>query len=251
MLKSVYGEECLSRTSVFEWRKRFKAGRESLQDDERKGRPSASRTEESTDDIQKCLAEDRIFSVRMLEEMRGINRETVRKILVDDLKTKKVCARSVPHLLRTSSKSSIFFKFGLNHECNVLRATILYSYFYYFIASKSKLCYDRRSVGQSILVSSTHLVLTTRFLLLSDSLGLLMWRALYNEGTGLSFTITVGLRQRSHSRVRVSWKLRPYFTVSDSRLHFSSPLTTCRATVEVFEPASTREIKSTLTIQPN
>jgi hypothetical protein len=37
--------------------------------------------------------------------------------------------------------------------------------------SKSKLCYDRRSVGQSVLVSSTHLGLTTRFLLLSDSCG--------------------------------------------------------------------------------
>jgi hypothetical protein len=37
--------------------------------------------------------------------------------------------------------------------------------------SESKLCYDRRSVGQSVLVSSTHLGLTTRFLLLSDSCG--------------------------------------------------------------------------------
>jgi hypothetical protein len=33
---------------VSELHKRFKAGRESLQDDVRKGRPSASRTEEST-----------------------------------------------------------------------------------------------------------------------------------------------------------------------------------------------------------
>jgi hypothetical protein len=50
------------------------------QDDERKSRPSTSRTKESTEDIQKCLAEDRILSVRMLEEMAGINRETVREI---------------------------------------------------------------------------------------------------------------------------------------------------------------------------
>jgi hypothetical protein len=35
MLKSAYGEECLSRTNVFEWHKRFKEGRESLEDDER------------------------------------------------------------------------------------------------------------------------------------------------------------------------------------------------------------------------
>jgi transposase len=33
------GEECSSRTSASEWHKRFKEGRESLQDDERKGRP--------------------------------------------------------------------------------------------------------------------------------------------------------------------------------------------------------------------
>jgi hypothetical protein len=46
MLKSGYGEEFLPTTSVFEWHTRFKEGRESLQDDERKGRPSTSRTEE-------------------------------------------------------------------------------------------------------------------------------------------------------------------------------------------------------------
>jgi hypothetical protein len=39
-----------------------------------------------------------------------------------------------------------------------------------------------------------------------------------DERTGLSFTIDAGLRQRSHSRVRVPWDSRPYFTASDSRL---------------------------------
>jgi hypothetical protein len=41
--------------------------------------------------------------------------------------------------------------------------------------------------------------------------GLLMWGALSDERTGLSFTIAAGLRQRSHSRVRVPWDSRPYF----------------------------------------
>jgi hypothetical protein len=35
--------------------------------------------------------------------------------------------------------------------------------------------------------------------------GLLMWGALSDERTGLSFTIAAGPRQRSHSRVRVLW----------------------------------------------
>jgi hypothetical protein len=70
--------------------------------------------------------------------------------------------------------------------------------------------------------------------------GLLMWGALSDERTSPSFTIAAGPRQRSHSRVRFLWDLRPYSPVSDSRLPFSSPPTTRRATVEIFDPASTR-----------
>jgi hypothetical protein len=44
---------------------------------------------------------------------------------------------------------------------------------------------------------------------------LLIWGALSDERTGLSFTIAAGPRQRSHSLVWVPWNSRPYFTVSD------------------------------------
>jgi hypothetical protein len=71
--------------------------------------------------------------------------------------------------------------------------------------SKSRFCYDRRSVGQSLLVSSIHLGLTTRFLFLSDRCGFV------DVGGSL-------WRERSHSWVRVPRDSRPYFTVSDSRL---------------------------------
>jgi hypothetical protein len=37
MLKSVYGKKCLSRTNVFEWHRKFKEGRESLENAKRKG----------------------------------------------------------------------------------------------------------------------------------------------------------------------------------------------------------------------
>jgi hypothetical protein len=104
-------------------------GRESLQDDERKSRPPTFRTEESTEVIQKCLAEDRTLSVRMLEEMKGINRETVRKILVEDLKTKKTYARFVPHMLKPDQKhqraaSSAEFV-EMNDDRNVFKRIIM------------------------------------------------------------------------------------------------------------------------------
>jgi hypothetical protein len=70
--------------------------------------------------------------------------------------------------------------------------------------------------------------------------GLFRWGALSDERTGLSFTIPAGPSQSSHSRVRASWDSRPYFTISDLRLPMSSPPTTRRVTVEVFDPASTR-----------
>jgi hypothetical protein len=71
--------------------------------------------------------------------------------------------------------------------------------------------------------------------------GLIVWGALSDERTGLSFTIAAGARQRNHSRVGVPRDSWPYFTVSDLRLPSSSSPTTRRVTVEVFDPASTRD----------
>jgi hypothetical protein len=69
---------------------------------------------------------------------------------------------------------------------------------------------------------------------------LLMWGALSDERTGLSFTIAAGPCQCSHSRDRIPRDSRQYFTLSDSRILFSSPPTTRRVTVQVFDPVSTR-----------
>jgi hypothetical protein len=68
--------------------------------------------------------------------------------------------------------------------------------------------------------------------------GLLIWGALSDDRTGLPFAIATGPRLRSHFRVRVPQDSWPYFTVSDLRLPFSSPPTTRRVTLEVFDPAS-------------
>ena len=47
LLQGVYGDDTMSRTSLFEWHKRFKEGREEVEDDHRSGRPSTSITDEN------------------------------------------------------------------------------------------------------------------------------------------------------------------------------------------------------------
>ena len=51
MLKKVYGDECLSRTQVFQWFKRCKEGREEIGGDQRLGRPSTSKTEANIEKV--------------------------------------------------------------------------------------------------------------------------------------------------------------------------------------------------------
>jgi hypothetical protein len=60
----------------------------------------------------------------MLEEMTGINREAVRKILVENLKKNKVCTHFVPHLLMPDQKqkcdaSSVEFVEKIDDDINV------------------------------------------------------------------------------------------------------------------------------------
>ncbi|KAG5315470.1 SETMR methyltransferase, partial [Acromyrmex insinuator] len=51
-MQQVYGSQCLGRTAVFEWHKRFLEGRETLEDNKKSGRPILVRTPEL---LQSCF----------------------------------------------------------------------------------------------------------------------------------------------------------------------------------------------------
>jgi hypothetical protein len=128
--------------------------------------------------------------------------------------------------------------------------------------SKSKLCYDRQSVGQSVLVSSTRLGPKTTFLLLSVSCefvheGRSLWRedgsVVYNccwSSPEQSFPGPSPVFYYLRFEIVRTWRFRSAYLYPPGRgwpsctsrpwVPFSSPLTTSRATVEIFEPASTR-----------
>lgn len=106
MLKEVFGENVMSRARVFEWHKRFSEGREEVEDDERPGRPVSVKTEENAQKINEIVRKDRRLSIRMIADMVNINKETVRKILHDELNMTKVCAKMVPKNLTQEQKDN-------------------------------------------------------------------------------------------------------------------------------------------------
>ena len=85
--------------------KRFSEGRESVTDEERSRRPATSRTEENIVKVRRIVRENCRLTVRSIAEHVNIDRETVRKILIEDLDMRKVCAKMVPR--RTKAKKSV------------------------------------------------------------------------------------------------------------------------------------------------
>ena len=104
MVQKVYGDKVLSRSSVFDWYKRLQHGRESLEDDEHTGRPRSGRSPEEIMKVSDILKNDRCVSTRLLEDMTGIGKSTIHRILTEDLQKRKVCAKFVPHSLNDDQK---------------------------------------------------------------------------------------------------------------------------------------------------
>jgi len=95
MLVQVYWDNVMKKTAVYKWVKCFSEGRESVTDEESSGQPATGRTEENTVRIRQIMRKNRWLTVRNIAEQVNIDRETVRKILTEDLDMRKVCAKMV------------------------------------------------------------------------------------------------------------------------------------------------------------
>ncbi|XP_023705827.1 protein GVQW3 isoform X1 [Cryptotermes secundus] len=90
MLVKVYGDNAMKKTAVHKWAKRFSAGRESVTDEERSGRPATSRTGKNIAKVRQIVRENCRLTVRGIAQQAKIDRETVRKILTEDLDMRKI-----------------------------------------------------------------------------------------------------------------------------------------------------------------
>ena len=99
MLQEVYGDETMSCSRVFEWHKRFKEGHKDVEDDSRSGKPSTSRTANNVECVKQMVRGDCRLTVRMIADELEINRDSVWKIITEDLGMRKICAKMIPKLL--------------------------------------------------------------------------------------------------------------------------------------------------------
>ncbi|CAK9816610.1 Protein GVQW3 [Anthophora quadrimaculata] len=85
LIKKVYGDDCLSRTRVFEWYKRFQDGRDALEDDSKPGRPKKKNRDELVEKVREMIAYDANLTVKWMAEELNTTKDMIHEILTKDL----------------------------------------------------------------------------------------------------------------------------------------------------------------------
>jgi len=85
---------CCSQT--FQWFSWFKAGRTSIDDNERSGRPVSSSTPEMIERVHQIIREDRRRTIDEVSMLVGISHGTYHKILTEDLEMRHIHQNSRP-----------------------------------------------------------------------------------------------------------------------------------------------------------
>jgi histone-lysine N-methyltransferase SETMAR len=99
MLKIAFGEEAMCRTQTYEWWKRFKEGRTSVDDDLRSGRPSTLKSDDNVAKVREFIRSNRRLTVREEAEEVNISKTVRHEILTENLGKHRIAAKFVPCLL--------------------------------------------------------------------------------------------------------------------------------------------------------
>ena len=79
--------------TVYKWFERFRNGCESVDDEERSGRPSTSKTHENVERVSEMIRSNRRLTIREIAEDLYISYGSVQNILTTDLNMRRVSAK--------------------------------------------------------------------------------------------------------------------------------------------------------------
>jgi len=106
-LQSVFGEAAPSQASVYRWHKDYSTGeRQTVQDHPRSGRPMSLRTENNISRVFDFIRLEPKSSVRCIADSLQLGKDTVHRILTEELLFRKVCSVWIPHQLTEDNKAA-------------------------------------------------------------------------------------------------------------------------------------------------
>ncbi|CAF1284464.1 unnamed protein product [Adineta steineri] len=103
-LSTAIGFNAPSYSTVARWAKRFREGREDVDDEARSGRPISELTERNIELVRQIINNDPHSTYDDIIAETSLSRGTVERIIHDHLKMKKVTLRLVPHELTDEQK---------------------------------------------------------------------------------------------------------------------------------------------------
>lgn len=109
-LDAVYGKASPSFSTVKEWARQFRLGREIIQDEERVGRPADMTTEENVNFVKMEVMKNHQVRVKELASKTGLSNTTIRRILNRNLNLTKISAGWVKHGLGITKKKKSLLK---------------------------------------------------------------------------------------------------------------------------------------------
>ena len=96
MLKLFYGDAAVTVKMVYTWFERFRNVCDSVEDEERSGRPSTSKTQETFERVSEMIQSNKLLTIREISEDLNISYGSVQNILTTDLNMRRVSAKFHP-----------------------------------------------------------------------------------------------------------------------------------------------------------
>ena len=109
MLQTTTSRKNISRTQIFEWHRRFREGRESVRDNEGKGRKSIVDSV-MVASVETAVKRDRRVTMKELCGEKGYSYGMVHRILTENLNMCKVSARWIPRILTDTHREVSFLQ---------------------------------------------------------------------------------------------------------------------------------------------